>query len=401
MPLVKSIADARLVFIDTEIGRGHPGYLDGTMAPVAAICPELPLYRTDVFGASRGLARVGWRGVRWLYRVGSRGGLVTSLYNRLRESSSGGSDGGPAMVVLGRDIRRLASRARGIVVVSHPLLAQMLAPVAPVVYQHGELAAPSEAIVKGCRKILVPWPETAARFEQGGLPAETLVVTGQCIEPELVGLAEMSQQARIERLSGGGPLTAAFFTSGAYPPMHIRRLLLAVRSFVAAGQKAVVFCGRSESVAGRMITWLRRQGLSPEKGTGGSAEIRIVVSQTREEESQRTAALFPELDLFIAPAHERTNWAVGLGLPLFILGPHIGSYAPLNAAIALDRQVAVELGDDRSAEGMGDLIADLRRSGRLATMAVKGFGRTAIDGFDISARLLVEMVSNGAADGRG
>ncbi|NMC43601.1 MAG: hypothetical protein GYA46_06760, partial [candidate division Zixibacteria bacterium] len=255
-------------------------------------------------------------------------------------------------------------------------------------------AAPSEAIARGCRKILVPWLETAARFEQAGVPAETLVVTGQCIEPELVGLAEMSQQARIERLSGGGPLTAAFFTSGAYPPMHIRRLLLAVRSFVDAGQKAVVFCGRSESVAGRMITWLRRQGLSPEKGTGGAAEIRIVVSQTREEESQRTAALFPELDLFIAPAHERTNWAVGLGLPLLILCPHIGSYAPLNAAIATSRQVAVELGDDRAAESMGDLIADFRRSGRLAAMAANGFGRTAIDGFDSAARLLITMVSD-------
>lgn len=394
MPLVKTIADARLVFIDTEIGRGHPGYLDGTMAQVAAIGPELPLYRTDVFGASRGLARVGWRGIRWLYRAGGRGGMVTALYNRLRESSSGDSDIGPALVVLGRDIRRLASRAKGIVVVSHPLLARMLAPLASVVYQHGELAAPSEAIVRGCRKILVPWAETATRFKQAGVPAETLAVTGQCIEPELVGLAEMSLRARIERLNGGGPLTAAFFTSGAYPPIHLRRLILAVRSVVDAGHRAVVFCGSSLPAAKHIISRLRRQGTASAIGIDSSSRVNMVVSRTRDEENRTTAEVFPRFDLFVAPAHERTNWAVGLGLPLFILCPHIGSYAPLNAAIATGRQAAVELGDDWSAKGMGDLIADLRRSGRLAVMAANGFGRTAIDGFDTTARLLVNMVSD-------
>jgi hypothetical protein len=399
MPLVETIEDAQLVFIDTEIGRGHPGYLDGTLAAVAAKAPDLPVFRTDVFAVSRGIAQAGWRGVQWLYRAGGRGGAITTIYNYLRQSSSVKKGGGPAPAVLGRDLRRLVSRTEALVVVSHPILAQLLAPVAPVIYQHGELAAPTEAMVRGCRQILVPWPETAARFEKAGLPAESLVITGQCIEPPLVGLAESSLQVRIGRLNGRSTLTAAFFTSGAYPPTHIRRLLLAVRSFTAAGHKAVVFCGHSESVAGRMISWLRRQGLTPEEGTGGSAEVRIVVSLTREEENRTTAALFPELDLCIAPAHERTNWAVGLGLPFFILCPHIGSYAPLNAAIASDRQVAVELSDDRAAAGAGGLVGDLRRTGRLATMAANGFGRTALDGFDISARLLVRMVSDRAAVG--
>lgn len=400
MPTVETIADARLVFIDTEIGRGHPTYLDGTLARVAAMAPDLPMYRTDVFAASKGCSQAAWRGVRWLYRTGGRGGMITALYGRLRQSSSSQQSGGPALAVLGRDIRRLASRGTGIVVVSHPILARLLAPLAPVVYQHGELAAPAEAMVPGCRKILVPWAETAARFEKAGISVESLVATGQCVEPELRAVADAGFQARLQRINGRGPLTVAFFSSGAYPPVHLRRLALAVRSLVACGHRAVVFGGCSKPAARRLISQMRRLGVSAAVGPDRPAEVRVVVSTAREEENRQTAALFPGLDLFVAPAHERVNWAVGLGLPLCLLCPHIGSYAPLNAGIAVGRQVAIEFRDDRAAADAGNVIADLRRTGRLAAMAANGFGRTAIDGFDVSARVLVEMVSGLCGDDR-
>ncbi len=398
MPLVKTIEDARLVFIDTEIGRGHPGYLDGTLARVTALHPDLPVYRTNVFAASRGLSEAGWRAIRATYRIGGKGGVITALYGLLRRSAGAGDSGGLAAAVLGRDLYRLDREAKGIVVVSHPILAGMLAPVGPVVYQHGELAVPAEAIVRGCRKILVPWSEAAANFERSGIPASDIAITGQCIEQELTAGAESAYRARIERLNGSDPLTIALFSSGAYPSRHLKRLYLAACSLAAAGQKPVIFCGHSHRMAKALISRFRRRGLSVAESLDFSAGVRVIVSATWADENRMTAELFPRLDLFVAPAHERTNWAVGLGLPQYILCPHIGSYAPLNAGISVGRGVAVELRDDNSAAALGSLIVGLRQTGRLAAMAASGFGRTAIAGFDHSAELLAEMIAGRQED---
>lgn len=392
MPQINAIEEAQLIFIDTEIGRGHPGYLDGTIARVAAVFPHLRYHRTDVFAVSRGLSMTGWRAVRWLYRMGGKGGLVTSLYGLMRRSSGAGRAPGLLLTVLGRDLSRFTARAKGILVVSHPILAQMLAPLGPVVYQHGELAVPDEALVNGCRRIFVPWREGADDFKRFGTPVETLAVTGQCIENELVDIAVAAHEARMERLQGNGPLTVALFSSGAYPPLHLRRLCIAARSLAAAGHTSVIFAGQSRPVAKSLLHNLHRRGIPAVDGLDLSAGISIVGSPNRNHENRLTAELFPRLDLFVAPAHERTNWAVGLGLPQFILCPHIGSYAPGNAAIATGRGVALEIPDDRTAQILADLIADLRQTGRLAEMAAGGFGQTDIDGFDRSARLLADLV---------
>ena len=98
--------------------------------------------------------------------------------------------------------------------------------------------------------------------------------------------------------------------------------------------------------------------------------------------------IFPFFDFFVAPSHERTNWALGLGLPLFIVGPCIGPFAPLNQAKLLDVGVAKVIDSSEQAVRFGDDLTDLMRSGQLAAMANAGWGKQSIDGFAKIAEFL-------------
>ena len=50
----------------------------------------------------------------------------------------------------------------------------------------------------------------------------------------------------------------------------------------------------------------------------------VVQHDSRREENAFAGKLFASFDYFVAPAHERSNWALGLGLPIFIIEPAIG-----------------------------------------------------------------------------
>ena len=67
-------------FLYTNIGRGHPHYLDGI---VESLSKERVGRVTDVFAVSAGIERAAWKTVRTVYRVGGRG---LSLMMRTRLS---------------------------------------------------------------------------------------------------------------------------------------------------------------------------------------------------------------------------------------------------------------------------------------------------------------------------
>ncbi len=390
MPEVENVGVASIIFLGTEIGRGHPMYLDGIIDRMRIAYPDIPFFATDVFAASSGVAAASWRLIRRLYYAGGKGGLITAAYDMLRKSRQGRAPLA-AGKVLGRDIRRLIRGIPALVVVSHPLTASLLAPYGRIIYQHGELAAPAEAIVTGCTRILVPLPETAELFISGGLPRENVTVTGQCIELELLNKAESAFRKRLARLREKRPLTAAFFSSGAYPSIHLRRLRAAAVSFCRAGHSAIIFSGLSAKVNRELTAELSAQLPDSHDALGKSGRWQIITSRNRAEENRMAANLMEEIDLLVAPAHERTNWAVGLGLPHGILCPHIGSYAPHNAAMALARNVAVEITDDHVAASWGEIASGLRDTGRLVTMATSGYGCTAIDGFSQAADIVAAL----------
>ena len=97
-------------------------------------------------------------------------------------------------------------------------------------------------------------------------------------------------------------------------------------------------------------------------------------------------------DFVVAPPHERSNWALGLGLPMFLLMPTIGPYAPLNLQILLKHGVADVLENDAAARELGEITRQLRQGGQMTDMAKAGWGRLAINGFDCIAEFLNERL---------
>ncbi len=388
MAETNNLNEAAITFIYTEIGRGHPSYLDGIIDQFEKQSPDTAYYKTDVFAVSKGLSLLAWHLVKYLYRIGAKGGIITWLYGILRRNSG---SSGILLFLLGRDIKKFFADYNKPVIVAHPILAAILSKQNTVTYQHGELAVPDEAVVTDCYKILVPITETALPFEKAGINKNNLTITGQCIETDLVALAKTAYTNKINRINGSQQLTAALFSSGAYPPHHITTILLAGQSLFTHGYSIILFTGKSKQIYRKTSEFYKRAGIATSRTIDDTNSIKIILSSSRQEENKLVRSIFEKLDLFIAPAHERTNWAVGLGLPMFILCPHIGSYAPMNAAIALEKGVAQEITDNTTAIGLPRIIGEMRKNGKLLEMVKYGYGQSDIDGFATAAGIVSGM----------
>jgi hypothetical protein len=358
-------------FLYTSIGRGHAFYLDGIIEslPPAAVGDV-----ADVLEVATGLSRMAWRLARLAYSHGAAGGAMTRLYSLLRRQGDY-NRASPMLSLLGRDIRKRYLGGASPLVVAHPILAAILKDRPRLVYQHGEVAVPDEALVAGDHRIIVPTAAAADAFLRAGVDRERLFVSGLCIEPALVAQADAGYVARCERLRSGNPLTGAFFSSGAEPPAHVARLVEAACAAVRAGGRAMVFAqqgGRLARASERLCNkW-------------------VSLYTSRQELDSATAKLFMQFDYLVAPSHERTNWALGLGLPMFILDPPIGSFAPLNRQILLDQHVAIPLRDMANAGAFGETLKRLRDTGELERMASRGWHAFDINGFARIAAFLRE-----------
>ncbi len=345
----------------SEIGRGHPFYLDGLERALrAAGRADLAARRASVFEVSRGSARLAWRGVRTTYRLAGRGGLSGRVYRRLRGRVDYNRDT-RLLRLLGRDARRWA-RDASVVVVDHPALVGALRGRGRVWYLHGELVAPAEALVQAAERIFVPLDETAAAFVAGGFSREKLVVTGICIENELLADAEVQAGARLQRLRDAAPLTLGFFSSGAEPRTHVRCLAVAAVAAARAGCRSLAFC----AAGGRLEGAVRE--------SAGGVGVEVVRCHGRADLDRRTAERFGELDVVVSPPHERSNWALALGIPFLLVGPDIGPFAPLNRELLLRRGVAAEISSVAEAEGLPARLEGLRATGELVRMAERGWG---------------------------
>jgi len=384
----------RISFLYTGIGRGHPFYLDGIIeAMVRHGKIGLVRNQASVFEISRGLARLGWNLAGWLYQRGSSGGLIGKLYAAIRRRADYNQPG-LMLKLMGRDIRREYNDVTGPLVVAHPTLVAVLKGRQKLVYQHGEVVVPEEAVVMGAEKVLAPTDEVAERFKSAGYGDGDVVVTGLCVEPALVSQAEDAYTARRMRLETGPTLTGAFFSSGAEPISHIEKLAACAISLIEAGGRAVVFARKD----GRLSRTIRLRSEADGKdahfvdaGEFIPADIPallVVEYGSRREENIFTARLFPEFDFFVAPSHERSNWALGLGLPMFIVQPCIGPFAPLNEALLVDAGVAEVVTGDEDCGRFGEHLAQLHRSGEFGKMASAGWGRHKIDGFARIAEFL-------------
>jgi hypothetical protein len=372
----------RINFLYTNIGRGHPHYLDGI---VECLPPERIGSVTDVFKETSGLARAGWSLARSAYLGGARHPSLTALYNRLRARGDY-NRGGLLQSAMGRPLQRLYLGDPLPLVVAHPLLAAILKQKHNLLYQHGELVAPRESWVEGRYRTIVPTAATADAFISAGIAAESLFVSGLCIEPALVGQAESAFNTRLDRLAGSGPLCGAFFSSGAEPRAHVELLVAAARSAVAAGGRALVFARRDGALMTRLGGALT---VHPPEPRGEAREvIALCLYDGRRELNELTARSFGDFDYFVAPAHERAHWALGLGLPTFVVEPSVGSFAPLNRELLLAAGVAGKIYDLDAAASFGELLCMRHRTGELRAMAESGWGRFDTQGFQNIAEML-------------
>ncbi len=386
---------SRINFLYSNIGRGHPFYLDGILESlIRRGSISLVKGQTDVFEVSRGLSRRSWQAARWLYREGSSGGALGHLYARLRQAGDY-NRGGLGMHIMGRDIRRVYSADSAPILVDHPLLVGILRGRGDLLYQHGEQVAPREAIVAGASMIFVPSEEVARAFLHAGYSEEQLFISGLCIEPTLARQAEGSFQSRMTRLESRTPLTGAMYSSGAEPPAHIAAICNACLSVVQEGGRAVVFAREDGKLLTRLSGVLRAQGLedfsirSTDFLPQVLPPILIAIFNSPREETALTSRLFPAFDYFVAPSHERTNWALGLGLPMFVLTPTIGEFARLNLDLLRNAAVGEALSENLPPATLGVALRHYRREGQLRRMAEAGWGRRRIDGFPAIADFLV------------
>jgi hypothetical protein len=366
-----------LVAISTEIGRGHPSYLDSVLQALREDHGvDVPVLTLDQVCAGR--SRKAWDLAFRLYRAGAKGGPVTWLYNRTRSE-----DSRPAswqLSLLGTDIGRRMSGFNGVCVVEHPLVAHILARVCRVAYLHAEIAAPAVGVVPDAWRTLVPLETTRRRLMELGAEPAAVTITGLVVEPELVRLAESAYRARLGRLSrDDSPLTVGFFTSGAYPKPHLDRIVAGAVSCLDAGHNVAVFAGTDRDKARKL------QDRLPAAQPG----LKVMLSDDRRSETTLTAEIFPELDAMVAAAHERTNWAVGLGLPMCVLLPNIGPFAPQNFRFARDQGVCLPVGTTRNARTLGPHIEELRQAGELRSMAERGYGPLPIGGAAVAATALL------------
>lgn len=368
----------------TDIGRGHPSYLDSLMSVLRQSHPDL-VCRT-VFQESEGLSLLAWRSVAWLYRISGRGGIHTKFYNFIRRRSQKGSKDSVAEKILGRDLKRAYEDFRGICLVAHPLVAKALSDVCRVWYVHGEIAAPAECAIRGVERILVPLDETKQKLVSLGADERSVVVCGLMIELSLVEGAEKAYRERRERMKSDRPLTIGFFTSGAYPKEHMEKIVLGAQSVVRGKMKAIIFCGtradKFELVKNR-LKGLRAQ-IVEDRGWNSPEDddfdLMLVNRKTRQEDTERAVELIPRLDAFVAASHERTNYAVGLGLPMFALFPLIGTFAAQNFQFAQRQKVVYPLDSVDKAKKLGLILTEVRQSGRLLEMAENGLAAHKIGG---------------------
>jgi len=380
----------RVNFLYTNIGRGHPHYLDGIIEQLDG---QHLGQVAEVFALASGASLGAWKVIRLLYRTAGSHRAVAYLYNRLRAHADYSRLGIGFPVLAGPLRRRFLSDGTPLVV-AHPLLVAALRDKPGLLYQHGEVAAPRESLVRGQHGVFVPTTHAADEFMAAGFAPAQILVSELCIEPGLVAQAETAFETRLRRISGSEPLCGAFLPSGAEPRLHVARLVAAAVAVAKRGGRAFLFAAEAGRFAAHAVAKFSearvrlRQVRSVQAIHDRTQSCVLCIFRNRCDLNELTSEVFPEFDYFVSAAHERTSWALGLGLPVFVVDPSLGSFAPDNRELLLKLGVGQAIRSMSEAAQIGRLIERLRRSGRLARMAESGWGRFGIEGFGNIARVL-------------
>jgi len=391
----------RLNILYTNIGRGHPFYLDGIVKALRQdYNDEIDLNIIDVFSLSNGISLSLWKLIRAVYHRGSQGGPFGKIYAQLRKSSRPDRYGLTARI-LARNIRAYLKEHVDPTLVAHPVLVPMISDLVPVYYQHGEIAVPGVAAISGARIIYLPIEHSNKKYNETAKTQARTFISGLCIENSLASKAKDLFTARIKRLEENSHVIGAFFSSGAEPSAHVKKIIAALDSIHREDFKGIVFCRAGGRLEHGLLNLDYVKRFDPFDINENFLEaikktsVVAVIYTDRKKESDCTAALFKYFDYFVAPSHERTNWAVGLGLPMFILHPTIGPFSPLNREYLIECLVARDLKTDEDAVNFGSILRQSIKDRSLLYMAQNGFGKHQLNGFStIAAHLLGNLPGN-------
>lgn len=385
----------KLHLLYTEIGRGHPFYLDGIIESLNRN-GGISIVRTtsSVFEESSGLSYQLWKLVRYLYKAGAQNNAVGKLYGYLRNETDYNQ---PSHLInlLGAKIKNKYLSDSDPLIVAHPLLVAMLKEKSNLYYQHGELIAPEESVVKGAEFVFVPTEEVAEKFYKF-YSKDQIIVTSLCIEPSIVQIAKDCFLERMIRYEKSDYLCGGYFSSGAEPEEHVDKLIGSLLSTVQAGHKAIAFVRHDGNFFKNITKKLTEQSIICHNFTVSDPvpinlpSVSLVIFKNRREENILATRFFRFLDFFVSPSHERTNWAAGLGLPIFVTDPPIGPFSPLNRKFILDNNIGNVIVDKLETESFSEKLILFKQSGQLAAYAENGFGKYEINGF----KNIVEFVKN-------
>ncbi|MEO0090081.1 MAG: hypothetical protein ABIK59_04115 [candidate division WOR-3 bacterium] len=303
--------------IQLPIGRGHPNYLNILKQEL-----NIPYFYTEI-PLNTHIIKL----LNFIYKISPRNLFTLSIYNWSRKKGRI-----PNFIIgkLKKELIKFLPKEKYLIIVSHPILAKALEEKENLYYLHCENAFPKEAVCNA-KKIFVPLEITKEKAIAYGIDKEKIVVTNLFVEKELANLKEISYKKRLKRIEKKEKLSCAIFLSGAYPKVHIKKILRYVKYLIANNIRTFLFSGIDYSYYLYFQRKLFIEG------------VYVIRSKNWEEEIKKFQEIFLDIDFFIAASHERTNWALGLSLPMFVLTPFIGSYAYENYEIAKNYGVALLL----------------------------------------------------------
>ncbi|MBS4016395.1 MAG: hypothetical protein KGZ86_08195 [Candidatus Latescibacteria bacterium] len=365
----------RILAINVEIGYGHPNYLDYVLQAIKEIAPKTEIKVWNVLTHEKGLTRLFWQMSKQIYTLGAKGGMITGLYNKIRNLNK--TPNLPLCTANTQGFDRI--------IVSHPLLAKFLG---SVWYVHAEIALPKESVLTNVEKIIVPIEYTGKQLLKNGVKQEQVIETGLLIANELVDNAQQNYKKRLSRIRSKQSLTIGFFISGAYPKPHINKTIDAVYAVTKKNFRTIMFLGTNPKKASQIIAQLHHKypDIANSKTT-----ILFIQGKNRVDYQKKVHRLLPLLDAFVAPSHEYTNWAIGLGLPMFALFPMIGSYAPKNFDFLFKQGVTYPIKTNHEAQNLGDILENLRKTGELSQMVKNGINKFPIDGAIKTAQIILRL----------
>lgn len=308
--------ETQAVIVNPEIGGGHryfgqlvEGELKkGGLEPCWVSVPDAIPGRISFFY---------WRLAQLLYKMGGRGGLVTEVYERLRQGSEKNSF---FLGLAQNELRQSLVDHQGVIISTHAQTA--VKTHGPLLVIQGDLYGGRGYAVRGADFIVVPTNISRDELLSYGFPSNRIEEVGFFVDqaikdPEIIG-------RRLQQLEEGRAHIGIFFT-GALPKRHVqfvqKELLPSLVPFIKEGKVQVtIYTFTSLGLLEKFLEQGKALGLSTVWGNVRKRDwgLRVIAGRTPREAIERSLRIVGDqenpISVLVTMAGERISWAAGLAL---------------------------------------------------------------------------------------